>query len=119
MQDDTARHGIGGNNPPELLDDIQSPLLSIKQSRRYLGGIGQSTLYDWTNKGEIEIVKLGGRRFCTKRSLDALIARNTRPSLSDEQPKALKPPRKPRTVKRKLVPGKARPEPRPSTPTRS
>jgi hypothetical protein len=120
MQDDTTRHGIGGNNPPEQLDEIESPILSLPRSRKYLGELGQSTLYEKMNEGEFEIVRLGGRTFLTKRSLDAYIARNTQPSKADRksQPRNIvrniepsevrTKPRVPRPKKQALVPGKLR-----------
>jgi hypothetical protein len=106
MQDDTARHGIGGNHPSEAIDDIKSPILSLPGSAKYLGGLGMSTLYEKMNKGEFEIARLDGRTFITRKSLDAYIARNiVAPKAAATKPTT---GRVPRPIKRKLMPGKQR-----------
>lgn len=101
---ENARHGIGGNNPPEP-DDIQSPILPLPAARKYLGGIGMSTLYEKMSRGELEVCKLGGRSFVTRRSCDVLIAQNTQPPKTGAK---AKPRHQLRPLKRRLTPGKQR-----------
>jgi hypothetical protein len=92
MSDDSARHRIGGNNPPETIDDdsarpladIQSPILSIPAAQKYLGGVGLTTIYDKMARGELEVCKLGGRRFVTRRSCDAYIERSCSHAVTDK-----------------------------------
>jgi hypothetical protein len=103
MPDDSARHRIGGNFPPEHIDDsaqyhsnppppvsarrrdgppeppladIQSPLLSIPAAQKYLGDMGKTKIYELMARGELEVCKLVGRSFVTRRSSDAYIERN-------------------------------------------
>jgi hypothetical protein len=113
MHDDSARYGIGGNNPPEPLDDIESPVLSIPRARKYLGGLGQSTIYEKMVRGELEACRIGARSFITRRSCDALIARGIRCSTSAKTAPRVEPAiagkvAKTRPAKRRLTPGKGK-----------
>jgi hypothetical protein len=122
----TTRNGIGGNNPPEPLDNIVSPIVGLRGSAKYLN-LGLSTVHEKMNEGEFEIVRLGGRTFLTRKSLDAYIQRNLTPArieapatppAVDERPRpsgvghngSPEPietaPKASRLIKRKLVPGK-------------
>jgi hypothetical protein len=85
MPDDatSVRHSIGGNNP-EPLDDIQSPIFSVPRTRKYLGDMSLTTLYEKMAQGEVVVVKLGGRTFITRASCDAYIARNTSVGVGDK-----------------------------------
>jgi predicted DNA-binding transcriptional regulator AlpA len=114
MHDDSARHQVGGNNPPDPIDDtIKSPLLSIPQARKYLGGLGQSTIYEKMVRGELEACRIGGRSFITRRSCDALITRGIRCSSSARAASRMEPAiaakvAKARPAKRRLTPGKGK-----------
>ena len=139
MSDDCARHCIGGNFPPEAIDDsaqydssppepistrrrdsppeplgdIPSPLLSVPATQRYLGGLSLTVLYDKMRLGELEVCKLGGRRFITLRSCNDLIERNCSRSLGDalaieRAKKAARESVRVRKEKKRLVPGKLR-----------
>ena len=50
-------------------------LLSIPKARHVLGDIGQTTLYELINRGDIIKVNIGRRGFVTEESLDAYIDR--------------------------------------------
>ena len=57
-----------------------SPLLaSIEGTRILVGGTSRQTIYDLINAGDIESVKLGGRRFVVVASISALIERSKTP----------------------------------------
>jgi hypothetical protein len=72
---DSARHRIGANFQREPIDDDPSPLLNIPRARKRLGDMSKTKMYAEMAKGELEIVKLGGRTFITRPSCDAYIAR--------------------------------------------
>lgn len=54
-------------------------LVSITDTRRVLGGIGRTTVYELIKQGEIVKVNIGSRGFVTGESLDAYLDRLRRP----------------------------------------
>jgi hypothetical protein len=56
---------------PAQTTDTDSPLRSIPAAQAYLGGISRGTLYALLPR--LDTVKLGGRRFVLRSSLDAFI----------------------------------------------
>jgi hypothetical protein len=50
-------------------------LVSIPDTRRVLGGIGQTMVYELIKQGEIVKVNIGSRGFVTSESLDAYLDR--------------------------------------------
>jgi len=53
------------------------PLLtSIEDTRTLIGGTSRQTIYDLINAGDIESVRIGGRRFVVVESINALIERS-------------------------------------------
>lgn len=56
---------------------MASRLVSIPDTRRALGGIGHTTVYELINRGEIVKVNLGRRSFITAQSLGEYIERLT------------------------------------------
>lgn len=56
------------------MSDIKQ-LVSIPEARRWLGGIGHTTIYDLINRGELVKVNIGRRSFITAESLAAYVDR--------------------------------------------
>lgn len=50
-------------------------LASVEASCRYLGGICRASLYEMINAGDVQSVKIAGRRMITTESMNALIAK--------------------------------------------
>jgi hypothetical protein len=50
-------------------------LVSIREARELLGGIGHTTLYALVKRGEIVKVNIGRRGFITSESLEAYVDR--------------------------------------------
>lgn len=59
------------------MDTTERRLLSIPKTRQVLGDIGQSTVYELVNRGEIVKVNIGRRGFITSESLEAYMDRLT------------------------------------------
>jgi len=55
--------------------EVRRRLVSIPNARAELGGIGNTTIYDLINKGELQKVNIGRRSFVVAESLDALVDR--------------------------------------------
>ena len=68
--------GTGSSIPPH------SPLVSVREARRVLGGISAQTLYRLVRDGDLKIVKLRRRSFLRRADIDALIDRSTRKKAS-------------------------------------
>ncbi|SEL39901.1 DNA binding domain-containing protein, excisionase family [Bosea lupini] len=49
-------------------------LNTIEQARARLGGIGNTTVYDWIKTGRLRAIKLGARTFITDAEIDRLLA---------------------------------------------
>ena len=51
------------------------PLLySLEETRKALGGISLSTLYNLRTRGQLKILKLGSRSFCDRKQIEKLVA---------------------------------------------
>ncbi|CCG40877.1 helix-turn-helix domain-containing protein [Magnetospirillum molischianum] len=53
-----------------------TPLLASVKDTRALLGLSHQTVYDLINAGEVESVRIGGRRLIVRASIDALIERS-------------------------------------------
>ena len=53
-------------------------LASVEAACRYLGGICRASLYEMINAGDVQSVKIAGRRMITTESMNELIARAAR-----------------------------------------
>lgn len=51
---------------------------SIKDAGSLLGGLCRASVYNAVNRGDLELVKVGGRSIITARSIQALIERGQR-----------------------------------------
>lgn len=49
-------------------------LNTIAQARARLGGIGNTTIYDWIKTGQLRAIKLGARTFIADAEIDRLLA---------------------------------------------
>ncbi|WP_243057809.1 helix-turn-helix domain-containing protein [Nocardioides sp. SR21] len=52
------------------------PILSVNESRWYLGGIGRTSMYRLINAGEVDVIRVGARTLITVASLDNYIKRH-------------------------------------------
>jgi len=50
-------------------------LLDIEQSRKFLGGIGTTKLYELVNSGHISPVHIGRRTFFVQRELERFVSK--------------------------------------------
>ncbi len=57
------------------MDSAVRRLVSIPETRQLLGGIGNTTVYELVNCGEIVKVNIGRRGFITSESLEAYMDR--------------------------------------------
>jgi hypothetical protein len=61
---------------------ITKMLVSIPDTRKALGGIGRTTIYDLINRGELVKVNIGTRGFITAKSLAAYVDRITEAAMA-------------------------------------
>lgn len=64
-------------NESEWLMSNTARLVSIPEARAMLGGIGHTTAYELSNRGELVKVNIGRRSFITAESLAAYVDRIT------------------------------------------
>jgi hypothetical protein len=55
------------------MTDSYSPLVSVDEARRMLGGRGRGRIYELLKQGSLESVMDGGRRFILTESLYAFV----------------------------------------------
>jgi excisionase family DNA binding protein len=55
-----ARHGIGGNNPPDAIEPVPIAYSMDEAARR--AGIGRTTIYFAIRDGELPSLKMGRSR---------------------------------------------------------
>jgi len=63
------------NTPGDSTLEISLRLLDIEQSRKFLGGIGTTKLYELVNSGHISPVHIGRRTFFVQRELERFVSK--------------------------------------------
>jgi len=62
------------NAPEDPTLEMSLRLLDIEQSRKFLGGIGTTKLYELVNSGHLSPVHIGRRTFFIQRDLDRFVS---------------------------------------------
>lgn len=60
----------------DTAENVEQLLVTIKQARTMLGGLGHSTIYRYLDAGTLKAVKIGGRRLIRRDSIIELIERS-------------------------------------------